>query len=70
MPQVLVWDSAGIPLGQIMAYETMISSSSSKVVILQIALMHFILPALLTLLISEFMRRKEWIKQGDMALDI
>ena len=53
-----------------MAYETMISSSSSKVVILQIALMHFILPALLTLLISEFMRRKEWIKRGDMALDI
>lgn len=61
--------SAGF-VGQIMAYETMISSSSSKVVILQIALMHFILPALLTLLISEFMRRKEWIKQGDMALDI
>ena len=61
--------SAGF-VGQIMAYETMISSSSSKVVILQIALMHFILPALLTLLISEFMRKKEWIKQGDMALDI
>ena len=61
--------SAGF-VGQIMAYETMISSSSSKVVILQIILMHFILPALLTLLISEFMRRKEWIKQGDMALDI
>lgn len=61
--------SAGF-VGQIMAYETMISSSSSKVVILQIALMHFILPALLTLLISESMRRKEWIKQGDMALDI
>ena len=53
-----------------MTYQTMIGSTSSKTVILQIILMHFILPALLTLLISEFMRRKEWIKQGDMALDI
>ena len=61
--------SAGF-VGQIMTYQTMIGSTSSKTVILQIILMHFILPALLTLLISEFMRRKEWIKQGDMALDI
>lgn len=61
--------SAGL-VGQIMAYETMTTTLSSKTVLLQIALMHFILPALITLIVSEFMRKKEWIKYGDMALDL
>lgn len=34
----------------------------------QIAIVHFILPALLSLLISECMRKKGWIKEGDMLL--
>jgi uncharacterized protein len=38
--------------------------------LLQIVIMHFVLPALLTLGISEFMRKKGWIKDGDMALNI
>ncbi|MFW6035071.1 MAG: PTS transporter subunit IIC [Halothermotrichaceae bacterium] len=33
-----------------------------------ILLLHFILPALITLFISEFMRRKGYIKKGDMLL--
>jgi uncharacterized membrane protein len=33
-----------------------------------ILLMHFILPAVVTLLISTFMRKKGWIKDGDMLL--
>lgn len=33
-----------------------------------IALMHVILPAILTLLFSEIMRKKGWIKMGDMKL--
>lgn len=61
--------SAGF-VGQIMAYQTMTQTTSSKIVIIQIILMHFILPALLTLVISEFMRKKQWIKYGDMALDL
>ena len=61
--------SAGF-VGQIMAYKTMIEYSSSKVVILQILLMHFILPALITLLISEFMRKKGMIADGDMKLEV
>lgn len=61
--------SAGF-VGQIMAYQTMTQTASSKIVILQIIVMHFVLPALLTFIISEFMRKKEWIKQGDMALDL
>ena len=35
----------------------------------KIALLHFILPAVLTLLISEYMRKKGWIKYGDMKLN-
>ena len=61
--------SAGF-VGQIMAYQTMTQTASSKIVMLQIIVMHFVLPALLTFIISEFMRKKEWIKQGDMALDL
>lgn len=33
-----------------------------------IILLHFILPAVITLIISEFMRKKGWIKYGDMKL--
>ena len=36
--------------------------------ILGIILLMFILPALLTFIISEFMRKKNWIKPGDMKL--
>ncbi|MBS3995123.1 MAG: PTS sugar transporter subunit IIC [Alkaliphilus sp.] len=34
----------------------------------KIAILHFILPAIITLLISEYMRKKGWIKYGDMKL--
>lgn len=39
-------------------------------ILLKIALLHFILPAVLTFIISEFMRKKGWIKHGDMKLDV
>ena len=35
-----------------------------------IILMHFILPAILSLMFSEFMRKKGWIKSGDMLLSV
>ncbi len=35
-----------------------------------IILLMFVLPALLNLVISEFMRKKGWIKEGDMKLDV
>ena len=35
-----------------------------------ILLLNFILPAVVTLIISEFMRSKNWIKPGDLKLDI
>lgn len=33
-------------------------------------LLHFILPAIFSIVISEFMRKKGWIKSGDLALDV
>ena len=36
-----------------------------KIIVIQI-----LLPAILTLAISEFMRKKKWIRQGDMKLDL
>lgn len=35
-----------------------------------ILLLNFILPAIVTLIIAEFMRAKNWIKPGDLKLDI
>lgn len=61
--------SAGL-VGQIAAYGAMTGSGMSGVTaFLLILLMHFILPAALTLAISELMRKMGWIKQGDMALN-
>ena len=62
--------SAGF-VGQISAYTSMVEAGTDKVMaIVLIVVMHFVLPAVLTLLISEFMRKKKWIKQGDMQLNI
>ncbi len=38
-------------------------------VYIQIAVVHFILPAILTLIFSEILRKKGWIKDGDMKLN-
>jgi hypothetical protein len=35
---------------------------------LQVGLVHFLLPAVITLIVAEFMRKKNWIKFGDMKL--
>ncbi len=60
--------SAGF-VGQFAAFETMVSGGAEPLVALGlILLMHFILPAALTLLFAEFMRKMQWIKAGDMAL--
>ncbi len=34
----------------------------------KIALLHFLLPAILSLVISQAMRKKGWIKEGDYLL--
>lgn len=58
-------------IGPILGYQTMLGAGmSSTVAILQIVIMYVIAPAVLTLIISEFMRKMGWIKQGDMKLDM
>lgn len=61
--------TAGL-VGQIMALETMVPTIGLFATLLQVALMHFILPGIIAFIISEFMRKKGLIKFGDMKLDI
>lgn len=57
-------------IGPIMTFQSMSTSGNIAVLIGQILLLHIILPALLSFLISSFMRKKGYIKFGDMKLDI
>ncbi len=57
-------------VGQITTYQTMTATESPVIVLIKIAVLHFILPAILSFGISEFMRKKGWIKTGDMKLDV
>lgn len=62
--------SAGF-VGQFAAYGSMVADGKGSIQSLVLILvMHFILPAAVTLAVSELMRKKGWIAQGDMALDI
>ena len=62
--------SAGF-VGQIAAYGSMRADGMSTVAALGLILViHFVLPALLSLLVSELMRKKGWIKEGDMSLEV
>ena len=62
--------TAGL-VGQINTYQTMVSQGISPAIVLaQIAVMHFVLPAVMSLVISEFMRKKGWIQEGDMKLSV
>lgn len=61
--------TAGL-VGQITTYQTMVPERAAGVVVAEMILLHFILPAALSLGISEFMRKKGWIKEGDMKLSV
>ncbi len=57
-------------VGQIMAWQTMTQSQSVGIVLIEILLMHFILPAAIAFLVSELMRKKGFIASGDMKLNV
>jgi uncharacterized membrane protein len=62
--------TAGL-VGQINAYQTMTAGGMAPgTVLLEIALMHFVLPAIIAFIVSEIMRKKGIIKDGDMKLDV
>ncbi len=56
-------------VGQFMTYSSMVDSGvDPKTVIIEIIIMHFIAPALISFAVSEIMRKKGWISFGDMEL--
>jgi uncharacterized membrane protein len=62
--------TAGL-VGPIMAYETMVQGGMAPwLVLVEIAVMYFILPAALSLAFSEWFRKMGWIREGDMKLDL
>ena len=61
--------TAGL-VGQIMTWQVMPQTEAPVVVLLKILLIQIVLPAALTFGFSEFMRRKKWIRFGEMKLDL
>lgn len=58
-------------VGQLMTYQDMTAAGASPVAVtVKIIVLHFLLPAALSFGISELMRRRGWIKPGDMKLDL
>lgn len=53
-------------VGQIMTFTTMGFSES---VLIQVIVLHFIGPAVISLIISEYMRKRGWIKPGQMLIN-
>ena len=61
--------TAGL-VGQIMTWQTMIQSEPQMVVLAKIIAIQVVLPAVVTLLFSELMRKAKLIKPGDMKLEL
>ena len=61
--------TAGL-VGQIMTWQVMTATESGGIVLLKILLLHFLLPATIALAASTIMRKKGWIKTGDMKLEL
>ncbi|NLZ56387.1 MAG: PTS sugar transporter subunit IIC, partial [Clostridiaceae bacterium] len=55
-------------VGQITTYATMSGSMSPVLLIVYMVLLHFLIPALISLLCYELMYRKGWIKAGYLTL--
>lgn len=62
--------SSGL-VGQFAAYDAMVGAGTSiPVTMIEILVMHFLLPGLLTFIIAQGFRKARWIKDGDMALKV
>lgn len=58
-------------VGPLLMWQTMSQKSTNSLVLLiQIVLICFILPAILTWIFAEIMRKKNWIKENDLKLDL
>ena len=54
--------------GLVGQFGTLTAMGYTPAVFLQIGLVHFLIPAVVSLTVSEYMRKKGWIKFGDMKL--
>lgn len=61
--------TAGL-VGPIMTWQVMTQTEDPMIVLIKIIAIQVLLPAVLTLAFSEFMRKKKWIRYGDMKLDL
>lgn len=57
-------------VGQLGTWAAMSGTEPTLMLITKIVMLHFIAPAVLTLIFSELMRNIGWIKQGDLQLDL
>ena len=60
--------TAGL-VGPLMTWQTMAASHGQYELLIKILIVHFILPAVIAILVSKWLRRMDWIKDGDMKLD-
>ncbi len=57
-------------VGPLQTFATMNADHAAWIVLVEIIVMYFILPAAICLGLSELMRKLGWIKQGDLKLDV
>lgn len=69
VPEGAGMGTAGL-VGQFGTFAAMSGIDSNLSIIMKVLILHIILPAIVTLLISEFMRKKDYIKPGDMKLEL
>lgn len=61
--------TAGL-VGPLMTWQVMTASEDPMIVLVKMITIQFVLPAVVTLGISELMRKKKWIHPGDMKLEL
>lgn len=57
-------------VGQFMTWQTMAGTENGAILLIKIALLHFVLPGLIAWAVSYFLRKKGIIKDGDMKLEL
>lgn len=57
-------------VGPLTTWSTMDAKTGTAELLIKIILIYFVFPAVIALFTSEFMRRKQWIKSGWMAIEV
>lgn len=57
-------------IGQVATWRLLVNSTPPVIVMIEIALMHFLLPGLISISVYKVMRKLNWIKKGDLKLRV